>query len=167
LTAVIDDTDAAILSSKVSIEQEVRFEPVINPNTNAIVISDYEITFLNTIAAPNDTSPVVTTDFFFFNSVLCRIQNKLSSAQLQIIDQDGNVQKDNIGELVGGEGKIKLNGFQPTSINSGNSYLRLQTTPADDSVIKPLRSNIVSLGSNLVTAVEDIDLANSTVGTTN
>jgi hypothetical protein len=43
----------------------------------------------------------------------------------------------------------------------------LQTTPADDSVIKPLRSNIVSLGSNLVTAVEDIDLANSTVGTTN
>ena len=167
LTAAIDETDTAILSSKVSVNQEVRFEPVINPNTNEIVISDYEITFLNTIASPNSSSPIVTTDLFFFNSLLCRIQNKLGSNTLQIIDQDGNVQKDNIGEVVTGEGKVKLNGFKPTSINSGQSYLRLQATPADDSVVKPLRSNVVTIGNNLVTAVKDIDLANSTVGTTN
>lgn len=167
LTAVVDDTDAAILSSKVSIEQEVRFEPTLNPNTNAIVVDDYEISFLNTISQPNATSPVVTTDFFIFNSLLCRVQNKLSSTKLQIVDQDGNIQKDNIGEYIPTTGKVKLNGFKPTSINSGNAYLRLQATPGDDSVVKPLRSTVVTLGTNLVTAIKDIDLANSTVGTTN
>ena len=167
LTAVVDDTDAAILSSKVNVVQEVRFEPTLNPNTNSIVIDDYEISFLNTIAQPDAVTPIVTTDFFTFNSVLCRIQNKLSSTKLQVVDQDGNVQKDNIGEYIPATGKVKLSGFKPTSIQSGNAYLRLQATPADDSVVKPLRSTVVTLGTNLVTAVGDIDLANSTVGTTN
>jgi hypothetical protein len=167
LTTAIDNTDAAILSSKVSIEQESRFEPLINPNTNEIVTADYEISFLNTIAQPDTQSLKVRTDLFTFNNTLCRIVNRLGSTVLQIIDQNNAVLKDNIGYYEPDNGKVFLTGFKPTSINSGNSYIRTLAIPADDSVIKPLRGEVISLGENLVSAIQDVDVANSVSGTTN
>jgi len=167
LTTAIDNTDAAILSSKVSIEQESRFEPLINPNTNEIVTADYEISFLNTIAKPDTQSLKVRTDLFTFNNTLCRIVNRLGSTVLQIIDQNNAVLKDNIGYYEPDNGKVFLTGFKPTSINSGNSYIRTLAIPADDSVIKPLRGEVISLGENLVSAIQDVDVANSVSGTTN
>lgn len=167
LTTAIDNTDAAILSSKVSIEQETRFEPLINPNTNEIVTADYEISFLNTIAQPDTQSLKVRTDLFTFNNTLCRIVNRLGSTVLQIIDQNNAVLKDNIGYYEPDNGKVFLTGFKPTSINSGNSYIRTLAIPADDSVIKPLRGEVISLGENLVSAIQDVDVANSVSGTTN
>jgi len=167
LTTTIDNTDAAILSSKVSIEQESRFEPLINPNTNEIVTADYEISFLNTIAQPDTQSLKVRTDLFTFNNTLCKIANRLGSTVLQIIDQNNTVLKDNIGYYEPNNGKVFLTGFKPTSINSGNSYIRTLTIPADDSVIKPLRGEVISLGENLVSAVQDVNIANSVSGTTN
>lgn len=167
LTTAIDNTDAAILSSKVSIEQESRFEPLINPNTNEIVTADYEISFLNTIAQPDTQSLKVRTDLFTFNNTLCRIVNRLGSTVLQIIDQNNAVLKDNIGYYEPDNGKVFLTGFKPTSINSGNSYIRTLAIPADDSVIKPLRGEVISLGENLISAIQDVDVANSVSGTTN
>jgi len=166
LTTSIDNTDNAILSSNVSIEMESRFNPVINPNTNQIVSSDYEISFVNQISQPTSSAPVVKSDFFTFKGVLCNIQNKLGSTKLQIFDQEGKIRQDNVGEYVPDSGKVKLKGFTPVSISSGNSFLKIKATPKNDSTIKPLRNNVVTLGENLVTAVADVDAANSTVGTT-
>ena len=98
---------------------------------------------------------------------MCNISNKLDSTKLRILTQAGNIAQDNVGEYIPSTGKVNLVGFKPTSIASGNAYLLLKAVPKNGSVVKPLRNNVVTIGSNLVTATADINLANSVVGTTN
>jgi len=167
LTTVIDDADPAILSSDVTIQLESRFTPIVNTNTSQIVSADYEISYTNELAEPNSTTAVITSDFFTFNGTLCNISNKLDSTKLRILTQAGNIAQDNVGEYIPSTGKVNLVGFKPTSIASGNAYLLLEAVPKNGSVVKPLRNNVVTIGSNLVTATADINLANSVVGTTN
>ena len=167
LTTVIDDADPAILSSDVTIQLESRFTPIVNTNTSQIVSADYEISYTNELAEPNGTTAVITSDFFTFNGTLCNISNKLDSTKLRILTQAGNIAQDNVGEYIPSTGKVNLVGFKPTSIASGNTYLLLKAVPKNGSVVKPLRNNVVTIGSNLVTATPDINLANSVVGTTN
>ena len=61
---------------------------------------------------------------------------------------------------------VNILGFKPDGIVSGNTYITITATPRDDSVIRPLRNAVIDIGDALVTAIPDINLANSTVGTT-
>ena len=121
---------------------------------------------MNTIAAPDDENAIVTSDQFVFNGKICSIRNKIGSSastKLQIIDADGNLVVSDIGNYEPSTGKVILTGFEPTSISSGETFLKIIATPADDSNIKPLRNNIINLNQNSVSALPDTNVANSTV----
>lgn len=167
IQSLIDATDASVLSSKLVVKMQSRLEPVYNTITARYVLTDYTVQYLNTIAQPNFNTPTITSDSFVYNGLQCTIQNVIgrnASTKLQVIDTDGNVVVSSIGEYFPSTGVINLYGFQPTSIVSGQSYIKIVATPADDSVIKPLRNTVIDLGINAVTGLQDKDLANANVG---
>ncbi len=166
LSSFIDASDASIFSSKVSVNMESRFTPAYDAVSVKFIKADYTLQFLNTIAAPDDENAIVTSDQFVFNGKICSIRNKIGSSastKLQIIDADGNLVVSDIGNYEPSTGKVILTGFEPTSISSGETFLKIIATPADDSNIKPLRNNIINLNQNSVSALPDTNVANSTV----
>lgn len=74
---------------------------------------------------------------------------------------------DNAGSYDPVTGTVTLTGFQPESIVDGTTYISVTANAADDSVFKPLRNTLITLGGNTTTAIPDTDLANATVGVTN
>ena len=169
LLSTIDGSDASILSSKLDVKMENRFTPVYDATSVRFVTADYKVSFLNKIKAPDDTTPAVTSDNFVYNSKVASIRNRIGtkfSNILEIIDTDGNVLVTNIGSYDATKGEVTLTGFSPTSISSGNTYLRIFATPADDNNIKPLRDHVIDLGFNVVKAETDTNQANAISGVT-
>jgi len=169
LAATIDGADASILSSKVSVQMENRFTPVYNATTLRFVSADYRVNFLNKLARPDEDAPIVTSDNFTFNGKVGFIRNRIGethSTILEIVDTGGNVLSNNIGEYVPETGVVNLRGFAPTAISSGETYLRIFGTPADDHNIKPLRNHVIDLNSNRVKAEPDANVANRVSGVT-
>lgn len=169
LLSVIDNTDDSVLSSSVDVRMENRFAPVYDANTVRYITADYQLNFLNKIAHPDEDHPVVTSDNFVYRGKVASIRNRIGenhSNVLEIIDTDENVLVTNIGSYDTTKGTVTLNGFSPTSISSGNSYIRIIATPADDNNIKPLRNHVIDLGFNIVRATPDTNAANSMSGVT-
>lgn len=169
LLSAIDNTDDSILSSSVDVRMENRFTPVYDANTVRYITADYQLNFLNKIAHPNEDNPVVTSDNFVYKGKVASIRNRIGenhSNILEIIDTDENVLVTNIGSYDTSKGTVTLNGFTPTSISSGNSYIRIIATPADDNNIKPLRNHVIDLGFNVVRASADTNAANAISGVT-
>ena len=73
------------------------------------------------------------------------IKNKLSSTKLQVTDTLNNVLVDNVGQYIPQTGKIELIGFSPSSITSGQTFIKISATPSNENVIKPLRNFVISL----------------------
>ena len=144
LLTEIDDLDEAILNSRMDVKLQQRFTP--SPGQTLA----YDIQFPVTIAQPDDENHIVTTGRFTFNSVLCKIRNKLESTKLEIVDIDDNIQLDNVGTYDAAKGTVNLVGFNPTSIDTGTE-LKVSVTPTNQSTIRPLRNYLI-----------DIDLENST-----
>ena len=148
---------------------ENRFTPVFDATTLRFIRADYKLTFLNKLAKPDELEPVVTSDNFTFDGKVARIQNIIGdnhSTTLQIVDTDGNVLSSNVGSYSESTGEVNITGFLPTTISSGNTYLRINATPADDFNIKPLRNHIIDLNGNIVKAASDTNAANAVSGVT-
>ena len=169
LLATIDGADTSILSSKTSVTMENRFTPVYDATTLRFIRADYKLTFLNKLAKPDELEPVVTSDNFIFDGKVAFIRNQIgtnASTALVIVDTDGNVLSSNVGSYSESTGEVDIRGFLPTSIASGNTYLRINARPADDSNIKPLRNHIIDLNGNIVKAASDTNAANAVSGVT-
>ena len=167
LQTFIDESDPSILSSNVSLSMSSRFAPLRSSNGD-FVKSTYTISFLNAIEAPKMTEPSITSSKFILRGRSCVINNSpLHSTVLRIVDLEGNVLVDNAGSYDPATGTVTLTGFQPESIVDGTTYISVTANAADDSVFKPLRNTLITLGGNTTTAIPDTDLANATVGVTN
>lgn len=169
LLATIDGADTSILSSKTSVTMENRFTPVYDATTLRFIRADYKLTFLNKLARPDELEPVVTSDNFIFDGKVAFIRNQIgtnASTALVIVDTDGNVLSSNVGSYSESTGEVDIRGFLPTSIASGNTYLRINARPADDFNIKPLRNHIIDLNGNIVKAASDTNAANAVSGVT-
>ena len=169
LLSTIDGSDAAILSSTIDVRMENRFTPVYDATSVRFVSADYQLSFLNKLALPNKETPIVTSDNFVYDSKVASIRNRIGdnfSNILEIIDTDENILVTNIGSYDAAKGTVNLTGFSPTSISSGNTYIRVTATPANDADIKPLRNHVIDLGFNVVRATDDIDAANAVSGVT-
>lgn len=169
LLSVIDAADASLLSSKVTVTMENRFIPAYNATSLRFVSADYKLNFLNKIAKPDEDIPIITSDNFIFNGKIASIRNRIGhrhSNVLEIIDTDNNVLSTNVGTYTAETGTVDLRGFVPTSISSGNNYLKIFAVPADDFTIKPLRNHIIDLNGNIVRAEADTNTANRVSGTT-
>lgn len=168
LSAEIDAADNSILGTNITISMSGRFTPLVNTDTGNFVRSDYTINFLNAIESPLMSTPTITSDRFIFNGISCSIRNAPEhSTVLQAIDFEGNVVISDVGNYDPRTGKVNLVGFLPDSILSGNSYLTINATPADDSSFKPLRNLLITLGNNNSVGVQDTNLATDVVGVTN
>lgn len=167
LASNIDAADPSVLGSDIDIKMSGRFTPLTNPDTGNFVRTDYVINFLNAIQSPLMNTASITSDRFIFKGISCSIRNApLHSTILQAIDREGNVVISNVGSYEPSTGKVNLVGFLPDSIVSGNSYLTITATPADDSSFKPLRNTLITLGTNTSTGIQDNNEATSVVGVT-
>lgn len=169
LQTLVDGSDQAILGSDMNLTMTSRFIPLRN-SAGSFVRSTYTIPFLSTIAQPQMTvaESIISSSRFSFSGRTCVIRNApLHSTQLQIVDLVGNIVADNIGSYNPVTGIVTLTGFLPEGITSGAEYLSITAIPRDDSVFKPLRNTLITIGTNLATGMPDINQATSAVGVTN
>jgi len=130
----IDATDDAILSSRADIKMQKRFVPDGSPSQT--------IFFAAAISVPDDDVFIVESDPFNFQSKPCVLKNRLDTNIIEIIEiASGNPLIDNAGTYDAVNGTITLLNFTGTILNG--AYIRVVATPANPSVISPLRNNIV------------------------
>jgi hypothetical protein len=155
LLTPIDALDAAILNSKMDVQLMQGFIPTLNTSLQ------YKITFPVTIAAPDNSTFIVTTTNFTFNNRLCFIRNKLGSNKLQIITVDGDVEIDNIGSYDQDTGVVTLVGFKPSGFSG--SQIDVKITPANQNTVRPLRNFILDIDTSLSTSRAILDFQNTQV----
>ena len=151
LLTEIDALDDSILSSTINVSVQMR--PTITINT----LNTLDVNFPVEIAVPDDVFFRVQSDAFEFNGLVCTIKNRLGSTILEIVDLDGNVLLDNVGEYNSLSGKVSLVGFRPTQLISGQTFLPIRVTPRSEGTIKPLRNYILQLDTARSSATAEID----------
>ena len=169
LQSVVDGADPSVLGNDITLTMTSRFSPLKN-SVGSFVRSAYTVNFLSTIAAPQMTAAesVITSSRFVYNSKICTLRNApLHSTKIQIIDINSNVIVDNVGSYDPTTGTVSLTEFLPESIVSGDSFISINAVPRDDSVFKPLRNTLITIGSNIANGIPDVDQALSAVGVTN
>ena len=155
LLTAIDALDVAILNSRMDVKMQ---------REQAIDIGQsltYTINFPATIAQPDDVNRILTTSLFTFNGKTCSIRNVLNSNKLQIVDNDGTIQIDNIGSYEASTGTVSLVGFNPTALQ-GQS-LQVSVVPANQSTIRPLRNFILDIDNVKSIPVAQLDFQNTLV----
>ena len=153
LLAQIDDISDSILNSKMEIKVQQRLVPSVGSTLS------YTINFPIAIASPDDVNFRVTTTKFTFNSRQCSIRNLLKTNTLQIINDDGIVEVDNIGTYNEAAGRINLTGFAPTAVD-GES-IKFSVVPANQSTIRPLRNFVLNIDKTRTNTVAVIDNQNT------
>lgn len=137
----IDNLDKAILSSRMDIKVQQRFEPAL------AVANDYVINFPVRLEAPNsNTFSMKSSDFLYFGRT-CNFRNRLGSTVIELVSS-GITIIDNIGTYDYKTGTIYLENFQPTAIFGGVPYIKISAFPSEPSVIQPLRNYIIALDTD-------------------
>jgi hypothetical protein len=151
LLTEIDALDQAILSSRIDVKVQLRIEPTVG------VIENFELAYPMKIASPDDEIYSVSSSIFDYEGAVAQIKNKLNSTTLQIIDIDGNVLLDNVGEYKPLDGKVNIIGFSIDAFIGGDQYLKISVLPDNPSVIKPLRNYVLKLDTSESSATATID----------
>ena len=155
LLTAIDDLSPAVLNSKMDVTVRQSFTPELN------TVRSYNVYLPMEIAAPDSVTSKITTNVFTYNGVLATIRNQLTSTKLQVVDINGNVVVDNIGQYFPQTGRVNIVGFAPTLISIGND-IQLTTIPANQSTVKPLRNYILDLDPNRTSARGVLDYETTT-----
>ena len=151
LLTEIDALDQAILSSKIDVKVQLRIEPTVG------VIENFELSYPMKIASPDDEIYSVSSSIFEYKGAVSQIKNKLNSTRLEIIDIDGNVLLDNVGEYKPLDGEVNIIGFAIDAFIGGDQYLKISVLPDNPSVIKPLRNYVLRLDASESSATATID----------
>lgn len=151
LLTEIDALDQAILSSKIDVKVQLRIEPTVG------VTENFELSYPMKIASPDDEIYSVSSSIFEYKGAVAQIKNKLNSTRLEIIDIDGNVLLDNVGEYKPLDGEVNIIGFAIDAFIGGDQYLKISVLPDNPSVIKPLRNYVLRLDASESSATATID----------
>ena len=155
LLTVIDALDVAILNSRMEVKMQREQGIDIGQSLT------YTINFPAAIAQPDDVNRILTSSLFTFNGKDCLIRNVLNSNKLEIIDNDGAIQVDNIGSYDAGTGTVSLVGFNPTALQTPN--LQISVVPANQSTIRPLRNFVLDIDNVKSIATAQLDFQNTLV----
>jgi len=150
LLAEIDDLDAAILNSSITVKVQQRFLPITNKSLG------YKLTFPMQIAAPDDEFHRVTSARFSIAGISCFIRNRLKTNILEIVSVGGDIIKDNVGYYEEGSGIVQLEGFNPSTIDGGGE-LKVSVVPANQSTVAPLRNYTLNFDESLSSASAILD----------
>ena len=160
LLTEIDAINKAVLNTKIDIKVQMREEVITND------LNTFELEFPCKIMDPDDEFDRVTTDAFEFNGLVCTVKNRLRSNQLAIMDLDGNIILDNVGSYNPDTGLVSFIGFEPVRLLSGDTFIRIQVSPQDDSSIQPLRNMILKLETDRSSTTAVIDRQTETLKVT-
>ena len=155
LLTTIDALDVAILNSRMDVKMQ---------RQQAIDVGQsltYTINFPAAIAQPDDVNRILTTSLFTFNGKTCSIRNVLNSNKLQIVDNEGTTQIDNIGSYDASVGTVSLVGFNPTALQG--QTLEVSVVPANQSTIRPLRNFILDIDNVKSIPIAQLDFQNTLV----
>jgi hypothetical protein len=157
LLTLVDDADPSILSSRANVKMQKRILPILTLQEN------HDLAFPVSIKKPTDTeSPVIKTTLFRMNNKTVYIRNKLTdrvkvspdgqvpavferrpSTKLEAVDTEGNVVVSNIGYYEPDAGIVHIEALTVQSVLSSNQYIKVFATPANESAIESLFSNII------------------------
>jgi hypothetical protein len=151
LLTEIDAIDAAILSSKADVKVQLRFTPTVG------TIQTHELAYPMKIKKPDDVTHIVTSSIFQYQGAICQIKNKLESTKLEIVDVDGNILVDNIGQYNSQKGTVEIVGFAPQGLIGSDPFIKVSVVPENESVIKPLRNYILRIDNNNSSATANVD----------
>tara|TARA_B100001939_G_scaffold314888_1_gene299651 strand:+ start:391 stop:2235 length:1845 start_codon:yes stop_codon:yes gene_type:complete len=149
LLADIDEMDNAILSSKMDIKVQLRLSPTFGSTAYA-----YELKFPTPIALPDDVNHIIKSENFVHSTgVTAFIQNTLKTSTLELVNSTtGTVIANNVGSYKNTTGVVSINSLSPLSVPSGNTYIKFSATPANQSVVRPLRNYILKVDDNKTVA---------------
>jgi len=146
----IDELSPAILNSKMTVRMQQRFTPTLNTS------SDYTIAFPQKIATADDVLHTVHSTTFTFNGVSAKLECKLTTNTIQIVDStSGVILVDNIGTFDSDAGTVSLVGFNISAISG--TEIKVTVRPANESTIRPLRGYILSYDNSVSAASGVID----------
>lgn len=154
LLADIDEMDNAILSSKMDLKVQLRLTPTFGSTAYA-----YDLKFPVPIALPDDVNYIIKSEnFVHSNGTTAYIRNKLKTSNLELINATtGTVIADNVGSYKNTTGVVSISSLAPLSVPNGNTYIKFSVTPANQSVIRPLRNYIIKIdnGKTVASALKD------------
>jgi len=160
LLTEIDALNKAVLNTKIDIDVQMRQEVTTND------LNTFTVPFPCKIKDPDDIFFIIKTDAFEYNGLVCIIKNRLKSNQLAIFDLDDNIVLDNVGSYNADTGVVSIVGFNPTRLLSGDTFIRIQVAPENDSSIQPLRNYILKLETDKSSATAIIDRQTETLKVT-
>lgn len=160
LLTEIDALNKAVLNTKIDVDVQMRQEVTTND------LNTFTVPFPCKIKDPDDIFFIVRTDAFEYNGIVCIIKNRLRSNQLAIFDLDDNIVLDNVGSYNADTGVVSVVGFSPTRLLSGDTFIRIQVAPENDSSIQPLRNYILKLETDKSSATAIIDRQTETLKVT-
>lgn len=138
LLTLIDDISPAILSSRADVRMQQRITPTIG------ALNSFNLTFPVNLRVPDDEAPVITSTTFIVQDTTVRIENKLGSNQLRIVDVgSGDIIVDNVGNYEPTLKRVNLIAFKPTSLLGGNDFIKISAIPANQSAISPILNDIL------------------------
>lgn len=159
LLTEIDAFDPSVLSSKMDVKLVIELIPLLNKQQS------YKMFFPVRLEAPDLTLFSVESSSFTYgaSNKIARIRNKLGTRILQVVDANSAVIVDTIGEYFTQSGLVSLNAFTPRSILDGSSAIKFTVTPADQSVVKPLRNYLLKTDDKSMQVGITVDFQNTNV----
>jgi hypothetical protein len=151
LATEIDALDGSILSSRIDVKTQMRFTPLLN------TLNTISLKFPNKIRFPSATLHHVQSTVFEQNGVLAQIKNELGKTKLQVVDLDGNILLDNVGNYEQSTGIVNIVGFQPEVLIGGVDYIKISVTPEIENTLTPLKNYILKIDTDKSSATANID----------
>ena len=147
LLTEISEQDKSIFAVSMNVKLQQRLTVTLGSKKN------YDVFFpVQLKPASTDEFSVLSTVFTYGNNLIsCRVKNKKNSNVLQVISLSDEVIVDDIGYFDYKKGHVRLRGFEPASILTGNSYISFTALPLDPSLISPLRNYLIRLDQDLLT----------------
>jgi len=154
LVTEIDALSVSILNSAMTIKLQQRLTPTLNQKKT------YAVNFPVKLADPDPSEYILTSTKFTYDGISgCTLRNVLGSNTLEVINASGASIKDGIGNYNAASGTVNLIDFEPSAIDG--SFIKISTTPLDQSTVKPLRNYILKLDTDLSRAIATIDYQNT------
>ena len=157
MLTLVDELDPAVLSSRADIKLNRRIFPTFS------VKDSYIIDFPAVLQSPKEsTTSTVYSSSFVSNNKTCYIRNKLDGRLrispagvnpvvfdiaptnvLELVDTNGAVIDDSIGHYDAEKGRVHINNLVIQRIVGGRNYIKLFSTPANQSVVDAKLSTIL------------------------
>lgn len=160
LLTEIDALNKAVLNTKIDLDIQMRQEVVLAD------LNTFELQFPTKIMDPDDVFHRIRSDAFEYNGTVAIIKNRLNSNQLAIFDLDDRILLDNVGSYNVDTGIVNIVGFNPQRLLSGDSFIRIQITPKNESYVQPLRNYILKLETDRSSSTAIIDRQTETLKVT-